>query len=511
MTPHRTAGSIAACLRALLLGLAFLLLSTDFLRAQCPAIGQDSTCDTVITITNTGTSISYTGQPGYSGGQAGAGPESLVGVINDSSQPLSQLGLSSTLPIFAFCGGGIDNYGVPGNAADDTGYGGPNAYFTNIDPMQSNGIVNFLNPIAAYGGTSFFSLPALLSQATSCSDVLANSITVPASGGTQITSVFTPNLGYTLAQAAPICGFDSFDWQQTITNLPAPSPYYTADTFENLTAPLAFNDPPPAGYSYQLPNANAVGLSIYYNLGNGPPELAVTSYETTNMLSFYDSPADPCLPGGDSSYCGYVSAPAGSYLGFATQLVGIIGTYPFAYVQPTGIGFSYIDTFNGTSGGIAVTNSVAPVDPNSGSGGATITRFNGKPSYQFPKSFAVSSVNGQPAPPNVRLSLLTPGQVSVTTSGLAYSRVTKTFNGTLTIKNVSNQAIDGPLQVLLLALPNNVSLTAVTGLFGGSPFLTVPGISGLSPGASVTVKLQFNNPSSTVIKFSPAIYIGGFN
>jgi hypothetical protein len=502
MTPHRV-----ACLP----GLGFLLLSTGFLHAQCPAVGLDSSCDTVITITDAGTSISYTGQPGYSGGQAGSGPQSLVGVINNSSQPLSQLGLSSTLPIFAFYGGGIDNYGVSGNFADGTGYGGPNAYFTSIDPTQSNGVVNFLNPIAAYGGTSFFSLPALLSQATSCSDVLANSITMPVGGGTQITSVFSPNLGYTLAQAAPICGFDSFDWQQTITNLPAPSPYYTADTFENLMAPLAFNDPPPAGYAYQLPNPNAVGLPIYYNLGNGPSDLAVTNAETTNSLSFYDAPADPCLPGGDSSYCGYVSAPVGSYLGFSTQLVGIIGTYPFAYVQPTGIGFSYIDTFNGTSGGVAVTNSAAPVDPHSGTGGVTTTQFNGKPNYQYPKSFTVSSVNGQPAPPNVRLSLLTPSQVSVTTSGLAYSRVTRTFNGTLTIKNVSNQAISGPLQVLLLALPGNVSLATVTGLFGGSPFLTVPGISTLSPGASVTVKLQFNNPTSTTIKFSPAIYIGGFN
>ncbi len=499
---------------AVLPGLAvacFALLSTGSLSAQCPAVGQDSACDTVITITDTGTSISYTGQPGYSEGQAGAGVESLVGVINNSSQPLSQLGLSSTLPIFAFYGGGIDTFGVPGNFADSTGYGGPNAYFTSIDTTQSNGVVNFLNPIAQNGGTSFFSLPAFLAQATSCSDVLTKAISVPASGGTQINSVFTPNLGYTLAQAAPICGFDSFDWQQTINNLPSPSPYYTADTFENLTAPLPFNDPPPAGYSYQLPNPNAVGLPIYYNLGNGPSDLGVTSYETANTLSFYDSPADPCLPGGDSSYCGYVSAPPGSYLGFSVQLVGIIGTYPFAYVQPTGIGFSYIDTFNGTSGGIAVTNSVKPVDPNSGTGGVTVTQFTGKPSYQYPRSFFVSSVNGRPAPPNIQLTLLTSSQVSVTTSGLAYSRVTKTFNGTLTIGNVSQQAINGPLQILFLALTKNVSLTDVTGAFGGSPFLTVPGSSGLSPGMSVTVKLQFNNPASAAIKFSPAIYIGGFN
>jgi hypothetical protein len=489
----------------------FILLSTSSVSAQCPAVGQDGGCDTVITITDAGTSISYTGQPGYSGGQAGTGTQSLVGVINNSSQPLSQLGLSSALQIFAFDNAGIDNYGILGNYVDGTGYGGPNAYFTNIDPTQSNGVVNFLNPLSPYGGTSFFSLPAFLNQATSCSDVLQKSISVPSGGGTQIISVFTPNLGYTLAQAAPLCGFDSFNWQQTITNLPSPSPYYTADTFENLTAPMAFNDPPPAGYSYQLPNPNAVGLDIYYNLGNGPSDLAVTNNETANTLTFYDAPADPCLPGGDSSYCGYVSAPPDSYLSFSTQLVGIIGTYPFAYVQPTGIGFSYIDTFNGTSGGIAVTNSVSPVDPHSGTGGVTVTQFNGKPSYQYPKAFSVASVNGYPAPPNVRLTLLAPGQVSVTTSGLAYSRVTKSFNGTLTIKNVSNQAINGPLQILFLALNNNISVLNATGFFAGSPFLTVPGISGLSAGASVVVKLQFNNPASLPIKFSPAIYLGGFN
>lgn len=510
MTSMPAGGYNLSTFRVVLLVAGLSAIHPDILRAQCPAAGQDTGCDTVITITDAGTAISYTGQPGYSYGQAGASPESLVGVINNSSLPVSQIGLSSNLPIFAFYGGGVDNFGVPGNSQDNTGYGGPNAYYSGIDPTQSNGFVNFINPISAGGGTSFFSLPAELNRATSCSSILANSITLPSSGGTEITSVFTPNLGYTLAQAAQICGFTSFDWQQTITNLPLPSPFYSADLFENLTAPPAFNDPPPAGYSYQFPTPNAVGLPIYYNLGNGPSDLAVTSYETANSLSFYDDPADPCLPGGNPYYCGGF-APDGSYLGFSTQLVGIIGTYPFAFVQPTGVGFSYIDTFNGTSGGIAVINSVRPVDPNSGTGGATLTKFNPNPSYQYPKSFSLSTVNGKPAPPTVPLTLLTGSQVSVVASGLAYSRVTKAFSGAVTITNIGAQSINGPLQVLLLALSDTATLMNGTGFFGGSPFITVPGISGLMPGMSVTVKVQFSSPPSSSIKFSPAIYLGGFN
>ena len=84
---------------------------------------------------------------------------------------MSSIPLSSTLPIFSFDGDGINTYGANGginNAQDPTGYGGPNAFFTNINGAFLNGnatgighyttgIVNFITPIPV-GGQDYFSL-----------------------------------------------------------------------------------------------------------------------------------------------------------------------------------------------------------------------------------------------------------------------------------------------------------------------------------------------------------------
>ena len=48
--------------------------------------------------------------------------------------------------------------------------------------------------------------------------------------------------------------------------------------------------------------------------------------------------------------------------------------------------------------------------------------------------------------------LLPPSEVATTASGLAYSRVSQTFNGTVTIKNISSSAINGPLQIVFTGL-----------------------------------------------------------
>ena len=109
------------------------------------------------------------------------------------------------------------------------------------------------------------------------------------------------------------------------------------------------------------------------------------------------------------------------------------------------------------------------------------------------------------------LTLLSPAQVSVTASGLVYSRVTQTFNGTATITNVSGGAITGPFQFVLTSLTSGVTLTDGTGTFNGSPYITVPSASALTSGQSVTLNLRFSDPSNAKIDFTPAVYSGSFN
>jgi hypothetical protein len=116
--------------------------------------------------------------------------------------------------------------------------------------------------------------------------------------------------------------------------------------------------------------------------------------------------------------------------------------------------------------------------------------------------------NGIPSPRvcGVLVQAPTPlTQISTTASGLAYSRVTQTFNGTVTIKNISSSAIAGPFQIVFTGLTAGVTLANAVGSFGGSSYLTVSSVS-LAPSQSATVKVQFSGPTDVAIHFTPVIY-----
>lgn len=109
-------------------------------------------------------------------------------------------------------------------------------------------------------------------------------------------------------------------------------------------------------------------------------------------------------------------------------------------------------------------------------------------------------------------SIVEPNQVYASASGLFHSRLNKTFNGTVTIDNISNSAISGPLQIVFTDKPASVTLMNATGMFNGAPYLmAVPVGANLEPGQSVTVSVRFKNPSNTKINFTPVIYSGSMN
>jgi hypothetical protein len=105
------------------------------------------------------------------------------------------------------------------------------------------------------------------------------------------------------------------------------------------------------------------------------------------------------------------------------------------------------------------------------------------------------------------VTLVPPSEVTTTASGLAYSRVTQTFSGTVTVMNIGSSAIIGPLQIVINGLPVTVTTMNATGKFAGTPYLTVP-TTGLAPGQSVTASVQFSNPSNAAIELTPSIYSG---
>ena len=124
--------------------------------------------------------------------------------------------------------------------------------------------------------------------------------------------------------------------------------------------------------------------------------------------------------------------------------------------------------------------------------------------YQY-NGISVTGINGQ----STNQTLLDATEVSVTASGLTYSRVTKRFSGTLTLTNLTSSAIAGPLQLVFTFLPSSTTLVSPTGTFGSFPYATLAGT--LAAGKSVSIPVQFSNPSNQTINFTPTLYTGSFN
>jgi YD repeat-containing protein len=134
---------------------------------ECPAIGADTSCGILIEITNTGTNVFEDPSEGPFDGD----DDTLTGVINDSTEPLSSIALSGTTDLFGFDGDGIcsGDYGAwdgsTGCPYGSTGYEGPNTSFSDINADASGGLVNFPTALAP-GGSAYFSLEEALTAST---------------------------------------------------------------------------------------------------------------------------------------------------------------------------------------------------------------------------------------------------------------------------------------------------------------------------------------------------------
>lgn len=133
----------------------------------CPAYGSASGCNTNIVVNADG-SLSITAGPGatpYDGSD-----DNLVGILNNSGHTVNSIHLSgfgADGGIFEFDGDGVDAFGAPGNAQDDSGYGGPLSYFSNITSVigtDSDGDVNFIGGLAN-GAQTYFSLEDTFAEA----------------------------------------------------------------------------------------------------------------------------------------------------------------------------------------------------------------------------------------------------------------------------------------------------------------------------------------------------------
>ena len=199
------AGALAWCVTAAGVAHATPLFN------QCPPTGADSGCQYLVTVTDLGTSIARDpSQPSFAANlaathESGAPTDALIGVRNDSSQPLTHLDISGPIT-FEFDGDGLCNnasgpvpagcrtpggstvcgadrgtcafppppgepagYREPGAVAGappfptgdvQNGYEGPTTWYSNVAPSPENsGTVNF-SPALAPGSSTFLSLEA---------------------------------------------------------------------------------------------------------------------------------------------------------------------------------------------------------------------------------------------------------------------------------------------------------------------------------------------------------------
>ncbi len=136
--------------------------------------------------------------------------------------------------------------------------------------------------------------------------------------------------------------------------------------------------------------------------------------------------------------------------------------------------------------------------------------------YQYPKSFGVTEINGAAVSGSVAPAmLLERSQIYAWYSTNANcSRLTHGTCYNVSIFNESNSTIDGPFQVVFELLTDCATLGTPTGSFGGWPFMTFSSVGSLSPSQAASVLAAFNVsacPAGSSVVFAPVIYTGSFN
>ncbi|MEO8339634.1 MAG: hypothetical protein ABI604_07915 [Nitrospirota bacterium] len=419
---------------AVILSLTFLAISENIVIAQCPPVGANTKCGTIITIKDEGFTVSHSTEGPYD-----TIDDTLVGIVNQSTKTISSIELRSGLPVFAFDGDGICGNSPltglpyiprppasacpPFPAPGSTGYETTGVSFTNMSSTFTEGKVNFSSSIAANGGTAYFSLEEAISSAPSCSEKIDHSLKVYTSAigsrpNVTMNAEFTPVDGITAA--ANSCGFDKFNWISEIT-VPAPVTFWRRptpnDEARRLLPNQAYNDPVQGGFTYDLHNPIWNSYPYYWdvNINNMPYSLA--NHVTGTTLKFDDTPMDQCLPtpplpSSPGPECAVITggstrsfAAPNSKLNFTTRVVGIRNSALDVPVE-LGIFFKWESTFTGTVGGASRTANLDDPDPGIGTGGITITEVHDTANYEY-NGIAVTAVNGVPlesTPPTITVS-----------------------------------------------------------------------------------------------------------
>jgi hypothetical protein len=106
--------------------------------------------------------------------------------------------------------------------------------------------------------------------------------------------------------------------------------------------------------------------------------------------------------------------------------------------------------------------------------------------------------------------------LALTGTGYIRDRRTAHWVQQVTVTNIGSTTLAGPLYYILDNLSSNATLLNASGVTNnppaGSVYLVVPGTSGgVAPGTSVSAVLEFSDPTSAAITYTPRLLHGTVN
>ena len=178
---------------------------------------------------------------------------------------------------------------------------------------------------------------------------------------------------------------------------------------------------------------------------------------------------------------------------------------PNADITRTGIDFYSPDTFNFASFDVTADGKTLSV----ATWGITATAQNSASEYNGATNAVRSILSFQID------TACAPTGIQYTRGGLVLNRRTGRWVQNVTVSNASSSAVSGNLALVVDNLSSNATLFGAAGTTSllapiGSSFVTLP-VSTLNAGQSVTVALEFVNPSNGKITYTPRLTAGAAN
>jgi glycosidase len=198
---------------------------------------------------------------------------------------------------------------------------------------------------------------------------------------------------------------------------------------------------------------------------------------------------------------------AGNISSLATLQFGVDITPPVVTVTGVSQGAIYLRG-SVPATGCTTTDALSGVATNAT---VNITRGNRHGEGQFTATCSGDADNAGNITPPIAVTYDVVRDVSRSVRVHTEFRSTKYRNGRMTVRNISESNIYGPLQVVLADLPPGVTLANATGTYLGNPYITIPGVTTLKPGDAASVEVEFNNPSNVKVGFTPVTYAGQFD